>query len=212
MKRALKGPDGQDKGSKSDESSGWLHWQTQCRDTLFECKVFAVEKLLAASNCGAKENGSFYILTCDPWVNVIAVTDKMQLVLVEQYRHGIEGLTLEIPGGIVDVTDSDPLAAAVRELKEETGYIAERWSFLGKNHPNPALQNNLCYTYLAEGVRLIEAPKFDGSGTEKINTRLVNLNDIGSLIRNGTISHALVITAFHFLTLERPELSIVRAS
>jgi 8-oxo-dGTP pyrophosphatase MutT (NUDIX family) len=165
--------------------------------------------LLASSHCNAKETSSFYTIACDPWVNVIAITEENQVVLVEQYRHGIEGLTLEIPGGCVDVTDSDPCAAAVRELREETGYIADRWSFLGKNHPNPALQNNLCYTYLAEGVRLIESPQFDGSGTEKINTHLVNLSDIGSLIRDGNISHALVITAFHFLTLERPELSIM---
>jgi 8-oxo-dGTP pyrophosphatase MutT (NUDIX family) len=192
--------------SGSDDSSKWLHWEPFRKETLVDCKIFSVSKVEATSKCDSKRTGKFFTLNCGAWVNVIAITDDRQVIMVEQYRHGIQGLTLEIPGGSVDLTDSDPGAAAMRELREETGFIAERWSFLGKNHPNPALQDNICYSFLAEGARNVEAPKFDGSGTEKINTRYVQMSEIGSLIRDGNISHALVITAFHFLYLQRPEL------
>ena len=187
-------------------SRDWLEWETISKEKVADCKIFSVSKTLAKSKAGADKIGRFFTLSCGPWVNIIAITDQKQLVMVEQYRHGIESLTLEIPGGSIDDTDIEPLDAAVRELKEETGFVADRWSLLGENHPNPALQGNVCYTYLAEDARWTEEPKFDSTGTERINTRFVHLSDIGSLVQDGTISHALVIVAFHFLTLCRPEL------
>ncbi len=188
--------------SQNQTDRDWLTWQKQSTERLAECKVFSVNKIVATSACGSKKSGNFYTLDCGPWVNIIAITPENSVVMVEQYRHGVEQLTLEIPGGCIDDSDAEPLDAAVRELREETGYVAESWSFLGKTHPNPALQGNLCYTYLARGARQIEKPRFDGTGTEKINTRLVNLKDVNSLICDGIISHALVIVAFHFLSLE----------
>lgn len=190
-------------GYKSGDS---LEWQTLSRRKMADCKVFSVNEVRSSvlSQDGLEAN--FYTLECGAWVNVIALTDEMELVMVQQYRHGVEELTLEIPGGSVDIDDLDPLSAAQRELREETGFVSDRWSLLGTNHPNPALQNNFCYTYLAEGARLIESPKFDDSGTERIVTRYVDPSDLNSLVTDGTISHALVIVAFHFLTLKRPEL------
>lgn len=192
--------------SGTEESSHWLEWQTVSRDKLADCKIFSVNKVLSRSKFDNNSTGNFFTLDCGPWVNIIAINDKSQLVMVEQYRHGIEELTLELPGGSVDDTDIDPHEAARRELIEETGYVANSWSMLGKNHPNPALQNNLCYTYLAEGAYQVEQPKFDGTGTERTRTRFVDLSDIGALVLDGTVSHALVITALHFLTLRRPDL------
>ncbi len=193
--------------SGGGESSDWLKWQTLSREKLAECKIFSVNRIVATRKCDGDRSGNFFTLNCGPWVNIIAINEHRQLVMIEQYRHGIEDLTLEIPGGSIDESDIDPHAAAVRELREETGCVADRWSFLGKNHPNPALQDNFCYTYLAEGVRKIEEPQFDTSGTERIRTRYVDLCDISSLIIEGTVSHALVIVAFHFLTLSRPDLT-----
>ncbi|MFN8552829.1 MAG: NUDIX hydrolase [Candidatus Obscuribacterales bacterium] len=184
------------------DDKDWLSWQKHSKEKLADCKVFSVNKVVATSKCAEKKTGHFYTLDCGAWVNVIAITDDDHVVMVEQYRHGVENLTLEIPGGSVDDTDADPLEAAVRELREETGFVSESWAFLGKTHPNPALQGNLCYTYLARGVRQIESPKFDGTGTEKINTRMVRLSEINSLIGKGQISHALVIVAFHFLNVQ----------
>jgi 8-oxo-dGTP pyrophosphatase MutT (NUDIX family) len=207
MNRALiNNEDASNHRIENQDDLSWLQWETRSRQTLLNCKVFAVNTSLATSKGQPKKTGQFYTLSCGPWVNVIALTPSNEVVMVEQYRHGVEALTLEIPGGSVDLADDDPVAAAMRELKEETGFISERWSFLGKNHPNPALQDNFCYTFLAEEARQIEAPQFDDSGTEKINTRYVKLDDIASLIRDGGITHALVITAFHFLSLNRTDI------
>lgn len=189
-----------------EDKQSWLYWDAVNSHTIAECKVFSVNETYSVSKCGKKKESNFFTLNCEPWVNVIALTEQNEVIMVEQYRHGVGELTLEIPGGSIDDSDVDPCAAAIRELKEETGCVAKKWTFLGKNHPNPAIQGNLCYTFLAEGAVQVECPKFDGTGTEKIHTCSVPLSEISSLIRQGNISHALVITAFHFLLMERPDL------
>ena len=83
----------------------------------------------------------FVVLESPSWVNVIPITAAGKVVLIRQYRHGIRDVTLEIPGGIME-PDETPEAAARRELREETGYTAEKLRSLGRVLPNPAIQNN----------------------------------------------------------------------
>ena len=85
------------------------------------------------------------VLDCPDWVNIIPLTDDGQVVLIRQFRHGTQSVTLEVPGGVVEA-DESPEAAAVRELAEETGYVPERVKSLGFVSPNPAIQGNRSYT------------------------------------------------------------------
>jgi ADP-ribose pyrophosphatase len=141
----------------------------------------------------------FFIMETAPWVNIIPVTADEQVVLVRQYRHGTRDVTLEIPGGLVEQQDT-PEEAARRELREETGYESDEWILLGSVHPNPAIQNNLCYTYLA--LNVCQAGDLIQDDREDIEVVLQPLADIPALIRNGEISHALVIAAFYRLFME----------
>ena len=100
----------------------------------------------------------------------------------------------KFPGGLVEHQD-DPEAAALRELREETGYTAASAVSLGYVHPNPAIQNNRCYTFLAENVVPAGAQQQDEK--EDIEVVLSPLEDIPRLIRDGAITHALVIAAFY---------------
>jgi len=138
----------------------------------------------------------FVVLDSSDWVNVIPITDDGQVVLIRQYRHGIRAATLEIPGGIIDRGES-PEAAAARELREETGYVAARIRKLGRTRPNPAIQNNFQHSYLAEGCLKTAQPELDPF--EHVEVLLSPLKSIPELIRREEISNALVITAFSFL-------------
>lgn len=161
-------------------------------------RVFSLRTDRARSpRTGAEHD--FFILESASWVNVIPLTAEGLVVMVRQYRHGIRAVTLEIPGGLVEEGDS-PEEAAARELMEETGYSASRMIGLGNVHPNPAIQNNMCYTFLAEGVTPFGAQQQDER--EDIEVVLEPLSRIPSLIKEGEISHSLVIAAFYRLFVE----------
>ena len=135
----------------------------------------------------------FSVLDPDDWVNVIATTPDDRLVLVRQFRHGAERVTLEIPGGVVD-RGEDPAVAAARELLEETGFAGEAPVHLGTVEPNPAIMSNRCHTYLIAGCRPFAHPDLDAG--EDIDVELLPADRCGEAIADGRIAHALVICAF----------------
>lgn len=140
------------------------------------------------------ETGDFTVIRTFDWINVIPVTEEGNFVWIRQFRHGIREVTLEIPGGAIDASDPSPRAAAERELREETGFVARRWEDLGFVTPNPALQNNRCHTYLASGATRIGAPKLDAG--ERIETVLLSRRETARALRDGTVHHGLVLAAF----------------
>jgi ADP-ribose pyrophosphatase len=146
----------------------------------------------------------FYILESTDWVNVIPVTSGREIVLIRQYRHGTREVTLEIPGGIVEPSNT-PEEAARRELREETGYREAEIILLGSVHPNPAFLTNRCYTYVAKDVERVQEQAQDEK--EDIEVVVRPLSEVPRLIREGEITHALVLAAFYRFYMEyRPDL------
>lgn len=162
---------------------------------LGDFRVFRVRKDVCVSPVKGTEH-AFFVLEGADWVNVVALTDAGGMLFVRQWRHGTKEDTLEIPGGCVDPEDASPLAAARRELREETGYVSSDWSDLGWVSPNPAIQANRCFTYLARGCRKVGEPSPDG--TEDLRVETIPEADVPGLVRDGHIRHALVLAAFHW--------------
>lgn len=131
----------------------------------------------------------YWVSEYRPWVNVVAVTDADQVVLLRQYRHGLGAVHFEIPAGTTDAGETDLEAAARRELLEETGYGGGRWSLLMTLSANPALQNNLVYTFLAEGVAPIAAPSPEAK--EDLRVHLYPIAAVCALIEGGGMIQAL---------------------
>jgi 8-oxo-dGTP pyrophosphatase MutT (NUDIX family) len=180
-------------------------WTVEGTRTLLDCRVFSIEERRMRQNAGAEDGaaereGDFYILRTNDWVNVVALTDDDELVLIEQWRQGVLRVTLEIPGGIVDPGES-PFDAAIRELAEETGYRAREWRALGSIEPNPAIQDNRCHTYLALGASPSGAQAFDAH--EQCRVVVVPWAKVGALLAEGRITHALVAVALYKEALRR---------
>lgn len=168
-------------------------WKRIESEEVANCRIFKVRQdKCVCLNDGAEHN--FFVLENTDWVNIIPVTTNGEVVLIEQFRHGIEAMTLEIPGGMVDERE-DPQTAATRELIEETGYKPREVVFLGKSHPNPATHDNWVYHYLALGCEKVQETAFDT--TESIATSLVPLAEVDDLIANEKITHSLVVAAFY---------------
>ncbi len=161
-------------------------------------RVFSLRTDRAISPRTGKEH-DFFILESSSWVNVIPLTPEQEVVLVRQYRHGTRDVTLEIPGGLVEETDT-PEQAARRELFEETGYRPLETCSLGTVHPNPAIQNNECYTFLAKDVFVDGGQQQDER--EDIEVLLRPLSAIPRLIRDREITHSLVLAAFYRFFME----------
>ncbi|MGH9441660.1 MAG: NUDIX hydrolase [Thermoanaerobaculia bacterium] len=168
-------------------------WRRVKSEPLGDFKIFTIRRDRIVSPRTAEEH-DFYVLDGSDWINVIALTPEGRILLVEQYRHGTESVTLEIPGGAVNRRDASPLEAARRELLEETGHTAETWEDLGFVHPNPAIQSNRCFTFVARGCRRVAEPSLDPG--EDIALLEAEPGEVKAMLRDGRISHSLVVAAF----------------
>jgi 8-oxo-dGTP pyrophosphatase MutT (NUDIX family) len=163
--------------------------------------IFTIRSDRKVSPRTGKEH-NFFVIDSVNWVNVIALTADGQIILVEQFRHGSNAVELEIPGGMMDSGDATPEATGARELQEETGYEGEGGVVIGRVYPNPAIMANVCFTVLIRNCRCIHPVEFDHG--EDISTRLVPVSKMTSLLRTGTIRHALVVAALcHFELYQR---------
>jgi 8-oxo-dGTP pyrophosphatase MutT (NUDIX family) len=117
------------------------------------------------------EIAPYYVLEYPDWVEIIALDAEDHIYLVQQYRHGLGVVALELPGGTMDASDANPIEAAARELREETGLSSADWDYVGKLAPNPATHTNLSHIVIARNVELAAKPADDP--TERI--RLIRM-------------------------------------
>ena len=171
-------------------------WQKVSSEPIGNFRIFTLrtDRVISPRTQQAQD---VYVIDCVNWVNVIAVTPDRHLVMIEQYRHGSATIELEIPGGMMDPGETDPVAAAVRELREETGYEGENARILGRIWSNPAILSNKTFTVLVENCRLKHEVEWDHG--EDLATRLVPAAEIPKLVADEKIGHSLVVVAlYHF--------------
>jgi len=172
-------------------------WKKIETEFLQDCRVFTVSRTTAESPVDGSHHPYFRIDSVD-WVNVVPLTSDDEVVMVKQYRHGLQEITLEVPGGMVDPGE-EPQAAALRELLEETGYRAGEIFALGSVNPNPALFGNRLHTFVAKGCELVAEVANDER--EETIVELVPRRKLRELVLEGKVDHALVLATLHLLDL-----------
>ncbi|OLP58070.1 hydrolase [Xaviernesmea oryzae] len=132
----------------------------------------------------------YYVLDYPDWVVIVALTEAHELVMVEQYRHGVAKVLLELPAGAAELTDQDMEVSARRELLEETGFAADRWTLISSLYANPATQSNRLHIFLAEGARKVGDQQLD-RGEEGMIVHVKPLDEIVPLLATGIIGQAM---------------------
>jgi 8-oxo-dGTP pyrophosphatase MutT (NUDIX family) len=124
-------------------------------------------------------------------IGIIARDEQKRIVLVGQYRYPLDLYSWEIPEGGGPLAE-DPLGAAQRELREETGLSAQRWSVLGKAHLSNSVSDEEAIYYLAEGLSQGQA---EPEGTEQLALRWVDFAQALRMVHAGEITDALSVIA-----------------
>mgnify|MGYP006268809881 CR=1 FL=1 len=118
-------------------------------------------------------------------VLILAITENKEIILVRQYRHGVEKILLELPGGTFNPAEETGELAAQRELEEETGYIADRLMPLTTFYDNPVKDTNKIHVFIAENAQALGKQNLDI--TEDIEIILVPIAAIMEKIATGDI-------------------------
>jgi 8-oxo-dGTP pyrophosphatase MutT (NUDIX family) len=166
-------------------------WQTIRSEPGPDLKLFKVRYDHVQNPRNQAEMKAVVLETPD-WVDVIAVTPESKIVFIDQYRFGAGSITTEIPAGALNPGES-PQEAAIRELEEETGYVASQWEYLGWVQPNPAFQDNRCHQFLAKNAKRTGSPKLDRG--ESIAVRELAIEDIVREVKEGKIRNTLALLA-----------------
>jgi len=135
-------------------------------------------------------NEEYYVLEYPTWINVIAITKDDQMVLIRQYRHGLQRTCFEIVAGCVEDGEA-PMDAAKRELQEETGFGGGEWQEIMVISANPSTNNNVSHCFLATGVERIGEQHLDS--TEDIEVHLFSQEEVRQMLERGEFMQALMV-------------------
>lgn len=163
-------------------------WELIESEYAFQCPWLKVRKEKVRVSSGIVI-GDYYVVEVSDWVNVIAITEDGQIILEKQYRQGIRKICYELPAGMVE-QDEEPLEAAKRELAEETGYAGGDWHPFGRYAPNASGMNNVCYTFIAYGVRFQE--QLHREITEDIIVSLMTEDEVRNLLETNEVIDAVM--------------------
>ena len=169
-----------------------LKWTTLERKLLLHTPVYDVLAQTERASTGL--TGEYVAIQAPDWVMTVPVYQG-RFVLVRQWRHSAEALSLEFPGGVADAGE-DPAVTAVRELEEETGFRAGRVTCLGVVNPNPALFKNRFHIYLAEDLSPTGTVHTDAD--EFLNCVLLPIDEVIAGYGGPEYGHALMGTALAF--------------
>ena len=137
----------------------------------------------------------YYVLEYEDWANAVALTEDHKLILVRQYRHAGDIISLEVPGGVIEAGEN-PETGVRRELLEETGYTFNSCELITTLYPNPATATNRTFTYLLKGG--VKTHEQDLDEHEDLNVELYTIDEVKQLLLDNKIDQSLHAAALFY--------------
>ncbi|WP_242916836.1 NUDIX hydrolase [Pontibacter liquoris] len=159
-------------------------WKVLKSEMVFEHKWYKLRRDHVALPNG-REMDDYFVSVRPNVVLTFPLTEDNHVIFVRQYKHAAGNIFMELPGGVIDEDETDPSAAAMRELLEETGYTSDAVEPLLEVIDNPTKDTNKIYFFLARNVRKVAEQDLDES--EDIEVLKVPLADVEKLVLGGSI-------------------------
>lgn len=169
-----------------------LIWKEQSRKELLKTPVLKVLEITSISP--KEDSGNYIVMEARDWCAVIPEIGD-DFLMVKQWRHGSSCLSIEFPGGVIDDVE-EPVEAARRELKEETGYETDDLVYLGTVSPNPALFSNHMHFFLAKNMTSTGTQDLDSD--EYVNYLRIPKKEVIEKMGSPEYPHALMAVALNF--------------
>lgn len=171
-----------------------LKWKTLSSKYLVK-EQWATLRVDTCDLQNGKIKDDYYVLEYPNWVSGVALTEDNKIIMVRQYRHAGDIISLEIPGGVID-GDEKPEDAIRRELLEETGYSFKSAELIATLYPNPATATNVMYTYLLKGGVKTQGQHLDEH--EILNVEIYTIEEVKQLLKDNKIDQALHSAALFY--------------
>ncbi len=170
-------------------------WKTLSSEYLFKDTWLTARKDKCERPDG-KIIDPYYVMEYPEWVTAVAITKENKILLVKQYRHAADEVSIEIPGGCVDSTDNTFEDAIRRELLEETGYSFETVHSLGRTSANPSTNSNWMHMFIAMGGHKIQEQDLDPN--EQIEILEFSFEELMQLVEEKRIIQAMHVTTIFY--------------
>jgi hypothetical protein len=159
-----------------------MKWKILSSVYLFRDTWFSVRKDRCETPDGEIVD-PYYVYEFPTWVAALSITEDNKVIMAEQYRHAVEQISLEIPGGCVDDTDKS---------LEDAGYSFKKFDYLGKTSSNPSTNNNWMHMFLATGGVKTHEQNLDYN--EKIEVQLYSIDELKGFLRENKLLQSMHVT------------------
>jgi 8-oxo-dGTP pyrophosphatase MutT (NUDIX family) len=145
----------------------------------------------------------YFVLEYPNWANAVALTKDNKIIMVRQYRHAADIVSLEIPGGVIE-DGENPEEGMRRELLEETGYQFDKVELISTVYANPSTANNKTFCYLATGGKKVQEQQLDEH--EEITVHEYTIDDVKEFLAENKIAQSLHCTGLFYALMKLGEL------